>query len=231
MDHSVWVLPRRHFDRHGFNVLAVDLPGHGRSDGPALGSVEAMADWLLELIAELDLQGVSLVGHSLGSLIALRSAALNLPCLRSVVLLGCIAPMPVSTVLLQAAKEQPEVGFAMVNTWGHSRGAQLGGNETPGMWMMGSGYQLLKRSPPGVLFSDLNACNQYQQGLDDAASITLPVLLLQGQQDVMTPIRASQGLREKLRHLSTVPVADCGHAIMSEQPEILLDCLVEFLCD
>ena len=229
MDHTVWVLPRRHFDRHGYNVLAPDLPGHGRSGGPVLASVEAMADWLVETIDQLGLQEVTLIGHSLGSLVTLQAASFSGPWLRSLVLIGCTTPLPVTDILLNAAKDDPDVAFSMINTWGHSKSAQLGGNETPGMWMLGSGYRLLQRSGPDVLYTDLNACNAYQAGSENAASIAVPVLLIQGRQDIMTPVRASAELQQRLSRPRVVTLEDCGHAIMAEQPERLLDCLIDFI--
>ncbi len=69
-DHSVWVMVRRFFSRHGHQVLAPDLPAHGRSSGPALTSIEAMADWLAELLHHQSVGPVAAVGHSMGSLIA-----------------------------------------------------------------------------------------------------------------------------------------------------------------
>src|SRR5580704_12926918 len=75
MDHSVWVLLARAFAHHGFGVLAPDLPGHGHSGGAPLSSIAALADWTVELIEAAGLRAARLVGHSLGSLIALETAA------------------------------------------------------------------------------------------------------------------------------------------------------------
>ena len=74
-DHSVWAWQSRYFAHHGFNVLAVDLPGHGRSAGEAQSSVEAIADWIAALLDAVGVKRAALVGHSLGSLAVLEAAA------------------------------------------------------------------------------------------------------------------------------------------------------------
>src|SRR5688500_760941 len=74
-DHSVWTLLARWAATHGLSVLAVDQPGHGRSSGPPLPDVEALADWTLALLDAADVQQAALVGHSMGSLIALEAAS------------------------------------------------------------------------------------------------------------------------------------------------------------
>jgi pimeloyl-ACP methyl ester carboxylesterase len=75
MDHTVWALQTRWFAHHGRNVVAFDLPGHGRSEGPSLGSLPEMAAWLLEALAALGADRARLVGHSMGALVALAAAA------------------------------------------------------------------------------------------------------------------------------------------------------------
>src|SRR3954454_24961372 len=75
MDHTVWALQTRWFAHHGRNVLAFDLPGHGRSDGPALRTIGEMADWLLQALDAAGTAEAALVGHSMGALVALDAAA------------------------------------------------------------------------------------------------------------------------------------------------------------
>ena len=96
-DHSVWVMPARYFARHGLRVLAPDLPAHGRSDGPALRTIEALADWVAELVGELVPSHVktTLVGHSLGSLVTLAAADRHVSLIDQICLFGAAAPMPV----------------------------------------------------------------------------------------------------------------------------------------
>src|SRR3954470_18081454 len=68
LDHSWFGLQSRYFGYHGWNVLAVDLPGHGRSDGPAIPSIDAMAQWVFTLLDLFEIQKTCIVGHSMGAL-------------------------------------------------------------------------------------------------------------------------------------------------------------------
>ncbi len=152
MDHSVWVMPARHFARVGLNVLAPDLPGHGRSERPALRSIEDMANWLIRAMDALDLATVAVVGHSMGALVAYALAACFPERCRALALLGISAPMPVTSALLGAAADNHQAAIDMANTWSHSPAARLGANDNPGLWMLGSGRrqpQCRLRKPHG----------------------------------------------------------------------------------
>ncbi|HEX3141799.1 MAG TPA: alpha/beta hydrolase, partial [Rhizobacter sp.] len=106
-DHSVWALQTRALAHHGHAVLAVDLPGHGRSAGPAPASVEAAAQWIVDLLDSAGVQRAALVGHSMGSLIALEAAARAPDRVAGLVLVGTAVPMKVSPALLTAARDDP----------------------------------------------------------------------------------------------------------------------------
>ena len=94
MDHTVWTLASRHFARHGNNIISVDLPGHGRSSGDPLATVDAMADWLISVLDTLGVKQTAAVGHSLGSLIALDAAARHPDRIRALAMVGTTSPMP-----------------------------------------------------------------------------------------------------------------------------------------
>ncbi len=138
-DHTIWVLPTRYFVRHQRNVLAVDLPGHGHSEGPPLKSIEDMADWIIKVLDAASLKQAAVVGHSMGSLVALAAAVQHPDRVRAIALVGGSVPMPVSDELLENAKNDDHVALEMLTLWGHSGAAQIGGNATPGMWMIGCG--------------------------------------------------------------------------------------------
>jgi pimeloyl-ACP methyl ester carboxylesterase len=222
-DHSIWVLPTRYFARHDRNVLAVDLPGHGRSGGRPLASIEAIADWLIELLDEAGLGQAAIVGHSLGSLAAIAAAARHPGRVRAIALVGSTLPMPVSDVLLEAAKNDRHEAIDMLTIWGHSKSAQLGGSPTPGHWMLGGGQRLMERAGPGVIYADLNACNQYLAGLEQAAAVNCPALLILGERDMLTPPRTAKRLSETLPKAESVILPGCGHAMLAEQPDLVLD--------
>lgn len=228
-DHSVWALQSRYFAHHRRNVLALDLPGHGRSGGAALASVQAIADWLIALQDAIGLPQAALVGHSLGALAVLEAAAHHRNRATKIALLGPAVPMPVSDVLQEAAKADDHVAFELINSWSFSPGKQLGGNQVPGMWLTGSAMRLLERTSPGVLYSDLTACHTYAGGLTAAASVRCPALLILGARDLMAPPKSAEALIDALADERVVTLPDCGHALMAEQPDAVLDALSTFL--
>ncbi len=229
LDHSVWALQTRYFAYHGRNVLAVDLPGHGRTAGPALVSIAAMADWLMALLDALGVERAALVGHSMGSLVAYHAAARYPSRISALALLGITIPMPVADMLLDAAMNDDPAAFDMVTLWGHSRDGQTGSNRAPGLWMTGGAVSLLARSGPGVLHTALKAANDYRDGLDLAGNIECPTLLVLGERDAMTPARAARPLAEAIVGARITTLAGCGHMMMAEQPDAVLDALISIV--
>ncbi len=228
-DHSVWVLQSRWFAHHGFAVLALDLPGHGRSEGALLPSVEAQAEWLVALLDAAGVQAAALVGHSMGSLIALETAARFPERVRQIALIGTAVPMPVSEALLTAARDARPKADGMVNVWSHGPRGAIGGNTVPGMWMMGASLRLMQRAAPGVLYNDLNACNAYQQGMEAAAQAQCPVLLVVGSRDMMTSPRGAPKLAAAMKDARIAAIEGSGHALMAEYPDAVLDALKDFI--
>jgi pimeloyl-ACP methyl ester carboxylesterase len=224
-DHSVFGLQSRYFAHHGRSVLAVDLPGHGRSDPPALASIEAIARWLGGLLDAAGIREAALVGHSMGALASLEAAARMPDRITHLALLGPSVPMAVSDDLLDAARRNDHVAFELINGWSHSAGKQLGGNTLPGVWMTGQNMRLMERSRPGVLATDLAACNVYANGLDAAAGVRCPTLVVIGSRDIMAPPKAAQALIGALAEPRVVTLPDTGHALMAEQPDAVLDAL------
>ena len=228
-DHGVFALQSRYFAWHGRNVLAVDLPGHGRSAGEALPSVEALAGWLCDVMDAAVLETASVAGHSLGSLAVLEFAARNPDRVRALALLGPAVPMTVSDDLLAAAARNDHVAYELINGWSFSPGGQLGGNEMPGMWMTGNAMRLLERCRDGVLSTDLLACHRYANGLAAAAAVRCPTLAILAARDVMAPLRNAKALLAALTNARTVMLAETGHSLMAERPGEVLDALRPFL--
>ena len=223
MDHTVWALPARYFARQGLSVVAVDLPGHGRSEGPPFDRVDAMADWLGKVLDALAIPKTAVVGHSMGSLVAYRFAATMPDRCRALVLLGTSAPMPVTDPLLNAARDNHHAAIDMANTWSHSQGT-LGANANPGVWMLAAGERLLERSAAGVFHADLTACNTFDANGDIA--IDGPVLVIAGNDDMMTPARAGLDVARTLARARVVRLEGCGHAMLNECPNEVLDALI-----
>ena len=228
-DHGVWAWQSRYFAYHGFNVLAVDLPGHGRSGGAALPSVEAIADWIVALLDAAKVERAALVGHSLGSLAVLEAAARHSARVDRIALIGPAVPMTVSDDLLETAARNDHVAFDLINGWSYSAARQLGGNAVPGLWMTGNAMRLLERNRPGVLATDLVACHRYANGLAAAAAVRCPARGITGARDIMAPPRHAQALIAALAGAQALSFPRSGHALMAEEPDALLDALRAFL--
>jgi pimeloyl-ACP methyl ester carboxylesterase len=229
LDHSWWGLQSRYFGYHGYNVLAVDLPGHGRSEGPALASVAAMADWVFALLKELKIDKAMLVGHSMGALTALEFAARHPQSAERIALIGVAYPMKVSDGFLDAARRNDPAAYDMDTIWAHAAQVPFSGNPNPGMWMYGDTLARLSRLAPGVLHAGLAACNAYAGGMEAAAKVKCPALFVLGARDMMTPPRAAQDLVKALAGSKTVNVGPSGHSLMAESPDATLDALIAFL--
>jgi len=226
VDHTIWVLASRYFARHNFNVFAFDFPGHGRSKGELCQSIDQFSDWLDCAASELNIQKAAIVGHSMGSLVALNFAARYPEKVRSIGLLGTSTPMPVSEQLLDASRANHHDAIDMTNTWSHSNFGQIGGNESPGLVMTMSGQRLLERSEDNVLYTDLNACNNFSNGAELAASITCESLVVVGDKDKMTAPISALKVAETIPKSRTTLLKNCGHSMISEQPNAVLDALI-----
>ncbi len=230
-DHSVWTLQSRYFATHGWNPVVPDLPGHGQSTGPQLTSIEAIADWVLALLDGLGVATATLAGHSMGSLVALQAASRAPERVRSLVLVGSVAPMPVAPPLLDATLAARDKAHRMINQWSYAPGSQLGASSIPGLNLTAINERLMQRAAPGVLHTDMSACNAYTGGFDAAARVTCPVLLLSAAQDRMTPPKAIAPLANAFtsaRKVNKVVLSGAGHAMMAEAPGAVLDAIWQF---
>lgn len=228
-DHSVWALQSRWLAHHGFGVLAVDLPGHGRSDGPALGRIEDIADWIVSLLDAAAVTKAALAGHSMGSLVALDCAARHPGRAASLALIGTAVPMKVSPELLASTMTDEAGAQAMINVWSHAALSHYPGNPGPGASVLGGNLRLLQRQKPGVLHTDFAACNNYAAGMERAAQILCPTLVVLAGADLMTSPRSGRALAAAINGSKTVTVPGSGHALMAEKPDAVLDALAEFL--
>ena len=227
-DHSVWTLLARWFAHHGHSVLAVDQPGHGRSTGAPLPSVEALADWVLALLDAAGVARAALVGHSMGSLIALEAAARAPGRASQLVMVGTAYPMKVSDALLGTALDAPLKAIDMVNAYSHSGMAAKPSHPGPGSWLHGANRALMRRVQAGqtavnLFHHDFGVCDRYAGGLQAAAKVQCPVSLILGKHDQMTSPRQSRDLAQALK--ARVHTLDAGHALMTEAPDAVLSAL------
>jgi pimeloyl-ACP methyl ester carboxylesterase len=227
LDHSAWALQSRWLAHHGRNVIAVDLPGHGRSAGAPPGSIAAMADWVAALLDALGIAEATLVGHSMGTLVALEAAARHPGRVRALGLIGAALAIPVHPDIVAAAEANSHDAIDMLTIWGTGFSAGLGGCLAPGMWISGGAEKLWERAAPGVLHADLTACTTYKDGPAAAASITCPTAILQGSRDAMTPLRGAQALAKTVQGARLTILDGAGHMLLAERPDEVLAVLGE----
>ncbi|MDR3005673.1 MAG: alpha/beta hydrolase [Acidovorax sp.] len=233
-DHSVWALQSRYLANHGWNVLAVDLPGHCKSGGAAPKSVEEAAAFIAQLMDAAGLSQAALIGHSWGSLIAMEAAAQLKERISHLVLVGTAFPMKVAPAMLDAALNQPEKAIAMVNTFSR---ATLSPPNGAGSWVFGAGMALGRRvlasnRDVNLLHTGFLACDSYAGGEAAMAALTCPVLFVLGEQDQMTPPKAAKGLIAAAKAAGKQPKVQMipnGHNQMTESPDATLFAMVEFL--
>jgi pimeloyl-ACP methyl ester carboxylesterase len=225
MDHSVWALLARAFAHHGCAVLAPDFPGHGRSAGAPLTSIAALADWTAALIDAAGAKAARLVGHSMGSLVALETAARHPAKVTGLGLIATTATMRVSDDLLTAAKANDHAAVDMMAIWGEGYRATLGGSQAPGLWMLGGAERLLEQARPGAIFADLSACNAYQDALSAAARVKVPSIVVQGSRDLMTPAKGGKALAAAIPNCRLALIEGAGHMLMTERPDDVLAAL------
>ena len=221
-DHSMWALYSRWFSHHGYSVLAPDLPGHGRSQGQPISTIAGMADWTISLIEAAGATEARLIGHSMGALVALETAARHPGKIKGLGLIGVGAAMPVSADLLAAANANEHAAIDMVSIWGFGFAAGLGGSQAPGLWMMGGGQRVLEQTPPGVLFNDLSACNDYKTALEAATQIKVPTTLILGERDMMTPMKSGKQLAAVIANSKEIILPGAGHMLTAERPDDVL---------
>ena len=231
-DHSVWTLLARWYANHGHAVLAPDLPGHGRSTGAPLESVEAIAGWLLCLLDAAGVDEAVFVGHSMGSLIFLEAASRTPARASGLIMIGTAYPMAVSPALLDAGEHDPFAAIDNVNTLSHSTMAGKPAYPGPGTWLHGANRALMRRlqmaqREANLFLTDFQVCDRYRGGLEAAARVTCPTTLVLGLRDQMTGPKQSATIAAALR--ARIVSLPAGHSLMSELPDAVLATVREAL--
>jgi pimeloyl-ACP methyl ester carboxylesterase len=235
-DHSVWILQSRYMAHHGYGVLALDLPGHMRSAGPALATIESMAEHIAAALKTCGTERLLLVGHSMGSLVALELGTALRDKTHGVVLIATAFPMRVSDALLDATKNSPPQAMDMINVWSHSASItafdRKPSNPGPGFSNVWGNLRLMQRvaqrNGSDVLRADFAACNAYQRGAQAVAELTCPALFILSATDSMTPARAAQPLIDACKDATVVTLPGTGHSLMAENPDGVREALRRF---
>ena len=227
LDHSVWQWQSRYLAHHGYGVLAVDLPAHGRSPGIARDSIEAMADWVALFIEAAGHERAHVVGQSMGSLVALDVALRHRTRVDRLALIATAVPMAVNDKFLAAARDDSPVAFDMETAWGHARQSLLAQSPVPGLSLMGASRQLNGRAASGIQHADLAACNTYKPDMDRIRALDVPTLVLAGSRDQMTGPKAGEALARQIPR-AQFTLLDAGHSVMNEAPRPTLQALARF---
>jgi pimeloyl-ACP methyl ester carboxylesterase len=228
-DRTVWRLQTRWFAHHGRSVLAVDFPGHGWSEGTALDSIAAMADWTAKLIDDAGVKQAALVGHSMGALVALDCAARHGGKVRALGLCGVATEMPVHPEMLESARANTLKVQELMTFWGIGNALHMGGMTSPGLWLRRESLAVLSGNRPNVLLTDLAACNAYTDALARAPEVKCPAVLVLGDGDLMTPLAKGKALAAAIKGALGVVIPNSGHFMMIERPDETLDALKSYV--
>ncbi len=218
LDRTIWQMQTRNIAFRGRRVFAIDLPGHGYSAGTALETVEEMADWVTQFMAAANVVSATVMGHSMGSLVALDLACRYPGKVDRLILTGVAESMPVHPELLAAAKADEPLAAELIVYWGLGEKAQTGGHPLPGLWVHGASEVLLKNAKSGVLARDLAACDGYGDAKERAAIISCATYFVLGRDDKMSPVKSGERLAAVIDKSEVNILERCGHMMMIERP-------------
>jgi pimeloyl-ACP methyl ester carboxylesterase len=229
MDSTVWQQQTRFLAHRGLRVAAIDLPGHGRSEGEPLTTIADMAHWVARFLDAAGLAPANVGGHSMGTFIALELARHHPEKVTSLTLMGTAIGMPVHPELLTSSEHELDRAAALMAAWGHGKPAHIGLNPTPGLWMLGGARALVETSTPGALTADFNACGNYGDAAEAAAATSCPIHVVVGLEDKMTPAKSAAKLTAEMNQdrLTVTELAGVGHMMMMENPRATRQALLD----
>ena len=208
LTHIVWSLHEQFYASQGFNVLSVDLPGHGNSEGPSLESIEKISNWVKSLINVLGIKKIIIIGHSQGSLIGIDFASRYPDLISSLVLVAGTYKMPVNQDLIDYAEAGDEKAVLLMMKWGYEGSkAFIGGN--PVKKIINSSRDIRE-----ILAVDLNACNNYKDGKESLKKINCPTLCIFGDLDKMVPLEVGNKMASMIKNSEKKIINNCGHMII-----------------
>ena len=223
LTHIVWSLHEQFYASQGFNILSVDLPGHGNSEGPSLKSIEEISDWVKSLMNVLDIKKIIIIGHSQGSLVGIDFASRYPNLINSLVLVAGSYKMPVNQDLINYAEAGDEKAILLMMKWGYEGSkAFIGGN--PVKKIINSSREIRE-----VLAVDLNACNNYKGGKESLEKINCPTLCIFGDLDKMVPLEVGNKMASMIKNSEKKVINDCGHMIIFEKAFEMRKTVKEFL--
>ena len=227
-NHLSFVQQARFFAFKGYSVIVPDMPGHGLSMGKPCVSIQDNANWVYELLVELKVKDLVVVGHSQGCLVSLELNRLYPKILKGIVFVAGSNEIPVNQFLLDLAKEDPKKASRMMVTWGHGIDGDMSINNWPGHSHYGEGNNIMNMNSEEALEYDLNSCNNYKGGVDASNKINIPSLAVLAKNDQMTPLKSGLKFVELIKNCET-HILDCGHFLQSERPKELNSIINSFL--
>jgi len=223
LNHIVWSLHEQFYASQGFNVLSVDLPGHGNSEGPSLKSIEKISDWIKSLMLKINIEKIIIVGHSQGGLVGIDFASRYSELIEKIVLVANSYKMPVNQDLIDFAEAGDEKAVLLMMKWGYEGSkAFIGGN--PVKKIVNSARDIRE-----VLAVDLNACNNYKNGENAIKKINCPTLCILGDLDKMVPVKVGLKMSEQITNSEIKIISDCGHMIIFEKAFEMRKLVKEFI--
>ena len=223
LSHITWSLHEQFYTSQGFNVLSVDLPGHGDSDGPALKSIDEMSNWVKEIMKALKIVKITFVGHSQGCLVGIDFASRYPNLIDKLVLVAGSYQLPVNKDLIDLAEAGDEKAILLMMKWGYEGSkAFIGGN--PVKKIINSSREIRE-----ILAVDLNACNNYKSGKESLEKIECGTLCIFGDLDKMVPLNVGNKMAEKIKNTEVKIIKNCGHMIIFERAFEMRKSVLEFL--
>ena len=232
LSHITWVLQTRYFAFHGYSVLAIDLPGHGYSEGPALESIEEQGKWISDVIDSVEMKEASLVGHSQGCLVVLECASQFPEKIKSIGLMGGAGEIPMNPELLDLAEKGDPKAVELMMDWAHGPAGHFGGHPVPGLHHMNLGGSIvINGSVKNALGVDFRACDNYKNGPEIAKKLNLPTLSILGAQDRMCRLKDGKILADYIKGSEVKIIEDCGHMMLLEEADQTLEILKKFIAE
>ena len=223
LTHIVWSLTEQYLSNKNFNILSIDLPGHGNSDGPCINTIEKITDWLEKAFIQLNLNDLVLIGHSQGCLEILEFAHKYPTRIKKLIFVGGSYKMPVHPDLIELAKNGDSDAVKLMMKWGYEGSKKfIGGNP----------IERIIQSPRDIseiLAIDLNACNNYTNGKDASKTINCPTMFILGEKDKMVDLEHAKKFANSVKDSCTHVIHGSGHMIMIEKAFEMREKILEFL--
>jgi pimeloyl-ACP methyl ester carboxylesterase len=218
-DHTNWIQQYTPL-KNGFNIAAIDLPGHGRSEGPGEQEVAAYVEWVKKTLDGLGIFNPVLIGHSLGAAICLSFVIRYDRLAAAVVPVGGGVKMPVNPMILEGLQQDPAavIGLAAKFSVAKQNRERFSDLLTESLSLV----------DPRIIHGDFSACSSLD--ITEAVSgIRIPALVICGAEDRMTPPSLSQVIRDRIPGARLVLIEGAGHFVMIENPEAFNEALTAFV--